>query len=143
MLSVDAVHVRLTCDEDTAVAKRFVGVVGMVVSGVGVVFDTVTVILPDVVVFPAASRAVAVRVCVPFPAVVVVHDIEYGDAVSSAPRFAPSSLNWTPDTPILSDAVADTAIIPETVAPDVGAVRETVGNVVSEGGGAVVPEERR
>jgi len=116
----------------------------MVVSGVGVVFDTVTVIPPDVVMFPAASRAVAVSVCVPLVAVVVIHDIEYGDAVSSAPRFAPSSLNWTPVTPTLSDAVADTVVIPEMVAPVVGAVRETVGNVVSpEGGGTVVPEERR
>ena len=33
--------------------------------------------------------------------------IEEGDEVSSAPRFTPSSLNCTPATPTLSDAVAD------------------------------------
>ena len=51
--------------------------------------------------------------------------------VSSAPRFAPSSLNCTPATLTLSDAVAVTVTVPETVAPAAGAVIETVGGVVS------------
>src|SRR5439155_9674857 len=56
----------------------------------------------------------------------------YGLAVSSAPRFAPSTLNCTPTTPTLSDAVAETATaVPDTVAPAAGAVIETVGGVVS------------
>ena len=55
--------------------------------------------------------------------------------VSSAPRFWPSSLNWTPLTPTLSEAVAFTATVPDTVAPAAGAVIETFGAVVSGGGG--------
>ena len=93
---------------------------------------TVTVTAADVVVLPAASRATAVSVWLPLVAVVVFQVTAYGDAVSSAPRFAPSSLNWTPTTPTLSDAVADTArVVPDTVAPPAGAVTDTVGGVVS------------
>ncbi len=63
----------------------------------------------------------------------VFHVTEYGDVVSSAPRFAPSSRNWTPDTPTLSDAEAETVTaVPRTVAPAAGAVTETVGGVASE-----------
>ena len=51
--------------------------------------------------------------------------------MSSAPRFAPSSLNCTPATPTLSDAVAETVTVPPTVAPPAGAVIDTVGGVVS------------
>ena len=57
--------------------------------------------------------------------------VEYGEVVSSVPRFVPSSLNWTPATPMLSDAVADTVMVPETVVPAVGADSETEGGVVS------------
>src|SRR5437870_3683235 len=56
-------------------------------------FTTVTVIAADVVLFPAASRATAVRVCDPSVAVTVFHAIEYGEVVSSAPTFTPSTLN--------------------------------------------------
>ena len=55
----------------------------------------------------------------------------YGLDVSSAPRFAPSSLNCTPATAPLSVALALTATLPFTVAPWAGAVSETVGGVVS------------
>src|SRR2546425_13377176 len=51
--------------------------------------------------------------------------------MSSAPRLTPSSLNWTPTTPTLSVAFADTVIVPETVAPADGAVMETIGGVGS------------
>src|SRR3989454_4369486 len=72
-------------------------------------------------------------------AVVVSHVTEYGDVVSSAPRLPPSSWNWTPTTPTLSEAVAETVILPVTVAPEVGAVMLTVGAVVS--GTVTVTEE--
>ena len=103
--------------------------VGFVVSGVMLL--AVTVRETAVAVFPAASRATAESVCVPLVADVVFHDIEYGDVMSSAPRFALSSLNWTPVTPMLSDAVDETVMVPETVAPAAGAESETVGAVVS------------
>ncbi len=62
--------------------------------------------------------------------------IEYGEMVSSAPRFTPSRLNWTPETPTLSEAVADTVVVPDTVDPPVGEVIETVGGVESPPGQA-------
>jgi hypothetical protein len=44
----------------------------------------------------------------------VFHETEYGDVVSSLPKFDPSNWNWTPATPTLSLAVALTLIVPET-----------------------------
>src|SRR4029077_1585009 len=96
-------------------------------------FDTVTVRPAEGAEFPAASRAMADRVWLPLLAPVVFHDTEYGAVVSSAPRLTPSSLNCTPATPTLSLALAFTDVVPETVAPDAGAVIETVGGVVSLG----------
>src|SRR6266851_4055456 len=98
---------------------------------------TVTFTGAEVVVLPAASRATAVSVWLPAVAVVVFQATEYGAVVTSAPRLAPSSLNWTPTTPTLSEAVAETVTMPKMVAPLAGAVRETVGGVVS-GGARVV-----
>src|SRR5437899_6851383 len=97
-------------------------------------FETVTVTAADVPVLPAASRATAVRVWEPLLVVVVSHEIEYGAVATSAPRFWPSSLNCTPTTPTLSEAVAETVVVPETVEPERGEVMLTVGGVVSEGG---------
>jgi hypothetical protein len=85
-----------------------------------------------VVELPAASRATALNVCVPFAIVVVFQVTPYGALVSSAPRFAPSTLNCTPTTPRLSDALADTVtVVPLIVAPIAGALTETEGGVVS------------
>ena len=54
--------------------------------------------------------------------------------MSSTPRLAPSSLNCTPTTPTLSEALAETATEePDTVALLAGAEREMVGGVVSLG----------
>src|SRR5439155_9063908 len=81
---------------------------------------------------PAASRATALSVCVPFATVVVFHVTLYGAPVSSVPRLAPSSLNCTPATPTLSVALAETVTDePDTVALFAGALKETVGGVVS------------
>jgi hypothetical protein len=63
--------------------------------------------------------------------VVVSHDIEYGEVTSSAWRFTPSSLNCTPDTPMLSDAVAVMVMVFVTLAPFAGDVIETSGGAVS------------
>src|SRR5258708_5028019 len=71
----------------------------------------------------------------PLPVVVVFQETEYGAVVSSAPRLEPSSLNCTPTTPTLSEALAVTLVVPETVAPEAGAVMLTEGGVVSGGGG--------
>src|SRR5712691_8538845 len=90
----------------------------------GGALSTVTLTAAAVAVLPAASRATAVRLCAPLLAAVVAHEMAYGAEVSSAPRFAPSSLNWTPTTPTLSVALAETVIVPATVAPAIGAVSE-------------------
>ena len=96
-----------------------------------VVLLTVTVTLALVVLFPAASFAIARKVCGPLLDVVVFHETEYGAAVSRAPKLAPSSWNCTLATPTLSLAFAVTETVPLTVAPFAGAVIETVGGVVS------------
>jgi hypothetical protein len=129
-LSVDALHVRPICEEETAVAVNPVGTDGGVVSGVPLL--TVTVTLALVVLFPAASFAMARSVCEPLLEVAVFHETEYGEAVSRLPKFAPSSWNCTLATPTLSLAFAVTEIVPLTVAPLAGAVMDTVGGVVSE-----------
>jgi len=89
-------------------------------------FDTVTPTEELAVRFPSKSRATATIECVPLLDVVVSHDIEYGEVVTSAARFAPSNWNCTPAMPALLDAVAVTLTLAETVAPDVGAVTKTV-----------------
>src|SRR5437870_10541784 len=89
----------------------------------GEVLSTVTPTAAEVAVFPAASRATAVRLCVPLVAKLVFQETEYGATVSSAPRLTPSSLNCTPATPTLSEAEAETVTAaPETVAPLPGAL---------------------
>ena len=80
---------------------------------------------------PAASRATAVSVCVPMPVVAVFQETAYGAAVTSAPRLTPSSLNCTPVTPTLSEAVAETVTAPLSAAPVAGAVMTTVGGTES------------
>src|SRR5689334_12062385 len=103
------------------------------ITGAATALLTVTEMLL-VAVFPEVSLATALNICVPLTAAVVFHDIVYeGPApVTIVPRFAPSSWNWTPAIPTLSEAFAETEIVPVTVAPFAGAVMETVGGVVSE-----------
>src|SRR4029453_2926034 len=97
--------------------------------------DTVTATGAEVVVLFDVSLATAVRLCDPFEAVVVFHVTEYGADVSSEPREAPSSLNCTPATPALSDAVAETVTeLPDRLEPPAGVLRLTVGAVASAAG---------
>ena len=60
---------------------------------------TVTGAGADVVEFAAPSRATALRTCVPLTSPRVSQGTEYGLVLSSAPRFWPLSLNWTPTSP--------------------------------------------
>src|SRR2546430_1314460 len=94
---------------------------------------TVTVTVAEVVMFPAASRATAVRLCEPLLTAVVSQEREYVLVVSSGPRFAMSSLNCTPTTPTLSEAVAETVIVPVTMSPVVGEGMDRAGGVVATG----------
>src|SRR5437870_2355515 len=98
---------------------------------IGGALSRVTPTAAEVAVFPAASRATAVSVCAALEAPVVFHERVYGAAVTSVPRLAPSSLNWTPTTPTLSVALAEAVTVPATVTPAAGAVRATVGGVTS------------
>src|SRR5437899_1461921 len=99
---------------------------------VGALLSTITVTAVAVAVFPAASRATAVRVWLAFVALVVFHTTLYGAVVASVPSGAPSSMNCTPATPTLSDAVADSVTAaPVTVVPVAGAVNEIVGALLS------------
>src|SRR4029079_15672929 len=94
-------------------------------------FRTVTLTPADVPVAPDASRATAVRVWMPFAAVVVSQHIAPGEAVSSAPRFDPSSLNWTPAAPPSSDAEAVTANAVCSVSRGPGDVISTEGGLLT------------
>ncbi len=76
---------------------------------------TVTITADEIIVFPAASRALAVNVWLPLVVPVVTHETEYGAATSSDPRLTPSSKNCTPATPMLSEALAVTFKVPATV----------------------------
>jgi len=95
------------------------------------------VILVLVALFPALSRAVATITCVAFVSVVVSRDFESGLAVEVAIMFPSTNAEiWkSPDMTwpamVGSEAVAERVIMPDTVAPFVGLVRETVGAVVS------------
>ena len=51
--------------------------------------------------------------------------------MSSAPSATPSSLNCTPTTPTLSEALALTVVAPASMAPAAGDAIPTVGGVVS------------
>jgi hypothetical protein len=93
---------------------------------------TTTSTAADVVVRPAASRAVAVIAYESSITEVEFQIIEYGAVASSLPILFPFNLNWTPATPTLSLAVAVMLTLdPETIAPSAGDVMETVGGVVS------------
>ena len=69
-------------------------------------------------------------------AVVVFQETAYGALVSLAPRLTPSRRNRTRTTPTLSEALAVTKMVPETVAPSSGDVMVTVAGVVSLDRGA-------
>jgi len=111
------------------VAVNPVGTDGGVVSGAELLTVTVTPAL--VVELFDVSVAIARRVCDPLLVVVVFQEKEYGAVVSRPPAFTPSSWNCTLATPTLSEAVAVTLTVPETVAAFAGAVMDTVGGVVS------------
>ena len=64
---------------------------------------------------------------------VVFHEVPYGGAIDSTPRFPPSSLNCTPATPTLSDASAVTATVCATLDPLAGDVIATTGATASVG----------
>jgi len=87
------------------------------------------------VVLPAASRARAVSKWVPLVLRVVFQDSIYGLVRSSADKLPLSSLNWTPMMPVLSEAEAVTVRVPDPFAPFAGEVIDTIGGIVSEGGG--------
>ena len=107
------------------------GDVSATVGAVLSTLDTVTETPAEIVLLPAASRARAFKVCVPLTIVVVSQERLYGLNVSSPPRATSSSKNWTPATPTLSAASAETVTVPDTLVPLAGAVRLTVGGVVS------------
>ena len=91
----------------------------------GGLLNTVTPTGEEVAVLPAAKRATAVRVCEALPVVVVSQDIEYGAAVTSAPRLAPSSRYCTPAT-VPPETLTVIMIVPLTAAPDGGELMLTV-----------------
>jgi hypothetical protein len=97
----------------------------------GGVLSTVTDIELETVTLPEVSRAVAVIVLEPLDVAVVSHATVYGGVVTSEPIVTPFTLKVTPATATLSEALAVRLTEPPTLAPLLGAVRETDGAVVS------------
>src|SRR5688572_11478854 len=91
---------------------------------------TVTLTAVDVPMFNAASYAFDTSECAPFVAVVVLQLHAYGDVVS-VDFSTPSSQNSTLVTPTMSEALAVTLTVPDTVAPFAGAVIDVDGACVS------------
>jgi hypothetical protein len=81
---------------------------------------------------PPAVLATAVSTWLPLESVVVFSEMLKGVLVTAGPGLLASTLNCT--LAVLVEAVAVTAIVPETVAPEVGEVMETLGGAGSEGG---------
>src|SRR2546421_13094284 len=82
----------------------FAGVDIDIVGGmVSATLFTVTDTAVAVPLFPVASRATALRLWVPFVVLVVSQLRLKGEAVFSAPKFAPSRRNCTPTTQTLSE----------------------------------------
>ena len=108
----------------------------------GGVLSTVTLIDEEVAKLPEASRATATIDLEPLDVAVVSHATEYGAEVSSDPIIVPFTLNVTPATPILSEALAEIVTDgPKTIVPAVGTVSETFGAVVSGIGAGVASAE--
>src|SRR5262245_24334964 len=99
----------------------------------GAPLSTVTGTFADVVWLVPTSRARALRVWPPFGVPVVSQLTLYGAAVSSSPRGWPSRRNCTPATPMSSDALAVTLMVPLNVEPAAGAVTDTDGGLLSAG----------
>src|SRR5437660_93837 len=86
---------------------------------------------------PAASKALATRVCDPL-ATVAVDQLKESEVELVLEATCVPSMNsciWV--TPTLSEAEAFTTTVPETVAPLTGELMETVGGVVSVADGVV------
>src|SRR2546426_9518337 len=101
----------------------------------GGVLSTLTVLLTTAV-LPVPSLATALRTWFPSLAVVEFQLTPYGALESSACRFVPSSLNWTPAMNVLHAAAAVAAsatAAPDTVDPLLGTLHATEG-----GGGSDV-----
>lgn len=109
------------------------GVVQLETAGGGVelLLLTKTVRAADVVTLPAASRAIALRVCAPLTAPAVFQLMAYDAVVSGLPRLTPLSVNCTDAIPTLSEADAEIVTTPLTAAPLDGDVRLTDGATVS------------
>src|SRR4051812_30294856 len=107
------------------------GAVSVTGGGGASAFDTGTLAAVGGGVLLLESLARAVMAWLPFATVVEFQVALYGAVVSVA-TTVPSTRKSTEDTATLSAAVALTATeVPETVAPSAGAVRLTVGAVVS------------
>ena len=98
---------------------------------VSTALPTVIETLPEVVLLPAVSNALARTVWVPSGTVDESQLMLYGELLSLPASVLPSTRKSTWATATLSDALADIGTLPLTLAPSAGVVRLTVGAVVS------------
>ena len=127
-----AVAVTVTLPETVALAAGAV----TVTTGAGLL--TVIGTALEVTLAPEESIITAVKACVPLIHLVASRVTVYGLASTGEPILVPSILNWTLEIvrPALAVAVAVNAtLLPETLAPEAGAVMETAGGVTNDGVG--------
>jgi len=89
-----------------------------------------TVTKAEAPVFPAASRAIACRVCDPDATCDVFH-LKLNGAEVSVAVSTPSTYSATETTPTLSLELVVIVTFPESVEPEAGDVMDTVGGVTS------------
>src|SRR5687768_15740619 len=99
----------------------------------GAELATVTVTGADVLVLPAVSRAVAVRVCDPSAKPDVVQLTLNGETVSGDPSCVPSTKKVTAATPVSSETLVVMGTVPDTDDPPLGDVIVTAGALASGG----------
>ena len=102
-------------------------------------FATTTLIGSDDAIAPAVLRATAVITYPPSETDAVSHSSVYGAERSSLPRAAPSSMNWTPAMPAMSDALAVRRFVPASVCCESGSTSDTLGAVALASAGRVLP----
>jgi hypothetical protein len=95
-------------------------------AGGGPPLATMNETLAEVPTLPAASCALATRLCPPSVTFAEFQGCDHGELVSDA-TCVPSTYQVTRVTPTLSDADAESVTVPDSVAPADGAVIETRG----------------
>ena len=133
----DALTVTVIVPETVAPeAGEVMDTLGGVGAGGGAALLTLMEMAALVAVCPPDVLALAANEWLALERVVVLSKKLKGALVTAGPALMPSTMNWT--LVAFPDALAVTAIVPETVAPETGEVMDTLGGVGAGGGVALL-----